>query len=77
MTSLCACRLLQLPLFDNLEDAFMRHICRKVEIYWFLPGDYIAMKGNAGHMVYYIQRGEVRHQQLITSSMPHPLHPFL
>ena len=53
----------------------MRHICRKVEIYWFLPGDYIAMKGNAGHMVYYIQRGEVRRPQLVTFflSCPPPL----
>ena len=42
-----------------MEDAFLRAICRKVNILWFLPGDYISMKGNAGLVAYYIQRGEV------------------
>ena len=50
----------QIPLFEDLSDAFYRHISTEVTYAYFRPGDFIAMRGNAGRTVYFIRSGEVR-----------------
>ena len=49
----------QIPLFNMVEDSFLRDLCSKINLVLFLPGDCIVQKGDMGSELYYIHQGEV------------------
>lgn len=49
----------QVPLFTNCEVPFIRALCKQTQLVQFHEGEYITRKGDIGHEMYFIKRGQV------------------
>lgn len=49
----------QVPIFQNSETAFLRHLSLTAQPLIFLPGEYIVRKGDIGYGLFLIRSGKV------------------
>ena len=61
---ICPC---QVPVFQDTETAFLRHLSLTAQPLIFLPGEYIVRKGDIGYGLFLIYSGKV-------STEPHFAH---
>lgn len=47
------------PLFIKCEVPFIRALCKQTQLVQFHEGEYITRKGDIGHEMYFIKRGQV------------------
>lgn len=60
---------IQVPVFQDSETAFLRHLSLTAKPLIFLPGEYIVRKGDIGYGLFLICSGSVSTEPLCTYVM--------
>ncbi len=55
----CDCASLQVPIFADVDDAFLRHLTLVIKPCIFLPGEYIVHRGDVGLGMFLLYHGQV------------------
>ena len=70
---ICPC---QVPVFQDTETAFLRHLSLTAQPLIFLPGEYIVRKGDIGYGLFLIYSGKVSTEPHFVHHVPGSYHQF-
>ena len=60
----CLCVCIQAPIFDGLGEGFLRMLSLNIKPMLYLPKQIIITRGDVGHSMFFIHRGEVEVSEL-------------